>query len=383
LSGRLRNQERRYNPSTKRGWRRFAESPRRQQPEPHSRAQLAELSPQARAEYDEERAVWNANIGPIHTPQLLKVHKDLWNILASNREDGDKPRFPAAIDAYAGLGKSTIAKAFGRDYHRKQIDLYGDQTAEGHEHIPVVHIQLTDETTRRDFNSMLCRFFNLPGCDSGNANHLGHKAADAIMSCGSSLIIVDDVHFLDMRRKSGRAVANHFKALTNDFPVTFLYVGLALDSKGLLDEGLAPGNEELAQTSRRWTPLTVAPFNVDDEPGRVTWRELLLTIEQAVVLADKYPGMIADDLSDILWARSTGHFASLMTLIKRGCTEAIESGKERLTDEILATVKNDVAAERNRLEMLAAIESGQLSSRPRLRRPRQGAAAQLATSLAT
>jgi hypothetical protein len=348
MSGRLRNQERRYSPSTKRGWRQYAESPPRDRPDVLCRAQLADLSPRARDEYEEHRAVWNANIGPIHTPQMLDVHRDLWNILASNREDGDKARFPAAIDAFPGVGKSTIAKAFGRDYHRKQIELYGEQTAEGHEHIPVVHIQLTDETTRRDFNSMLCRFFNLPGCDRGNANHLGHKAADAIMSCGSSLIIVDDVHFLDMRRRSGRAVANHFKALTNDFPVTFLYVGVALDRHGLLDEGLAPGQEELAQNSRRWTPLTVAPFKVDEEPGRVTWRELLLTIEKAVVLADKYPGMIADDLSDVLFARSTGHFASLMTLIKRGCAKSIDLGEERLTAEILAMVRNDVAAERNR-----------------------------------
>lgn len=359
----------------------YAESPRRQQPEALSRAQLADLSPQARAEYDEERAVWNANIGPIHTPQMLGVHQDLWNILASNREDGDKARFPAAIDAFPGVGKSTIAKAFGADYHRRQIELYGEQTAEGHEHIPVVHIQLTDETTRRDFNSMLCRFFNLPGCDRGNANHLGHKAADAIMSCASSLIIVDDVHFLDMKRKSGRAVANHFKALTNDFPVTFLYVGVALDRHGLLDEGLAPGQEELAQNSRRWTPLTVAAFEVDDEPGRVTWRELLLSIEKAVVLADKYPGMIADDLSDVLFARSTGHFASLMTLIKRGCAKSIASGEERLTGDILATVKNDIAAERNRLELQAAMESGLMSSRPRLPRPRRGATARRAASL--
>jgi AAA domain len=383
MSGRLRNQERRYSPSTKRGWRQYAESPRRQPPDALSRAGQADLSPQARAEYDEERAVWHANIGPIYTPQMLDIHQDLWNILASNREDGDKARFPAAIDASPGVGKSTIAKAFGRDYHRKQLELYGEQTAEGHEHIPVVHIQLTDETTRRDFNSMLCRFFNLPGCDRGNANHLGHMAADAIMSCGTSLIIVDDVHFLDMRRKNGRAVANHFKALTNDFPVTFLYVGVALDRHGLLDEGLAPGQEELAQNSRRWTPLTVAAFGVDDEPGRVTWRELLLTIEKSVVLADKYPGMIADDLSDVLFARSSGHFASLMTLIKRGCAKSIASGDERLTAEVLATVKNDAAAERNRLELLAKIESGRLSSRPRVPRPRHGSATRGAASLAT
>ncbi|MFI6739473.1 ATP-binding protein [Nonomuraea sp. NPDC050451] len=374
--GQLRNQERRYSLSTKRGWRQYAESPVRERPEVLDRTRLATLSTQARAEYDEYRAVWHANLGPIRTPQLLDVHRDLWNILASNREDGDKPRFPAVIDAFPGLGKSTIANAFGRDYQRHQVDLYGAQTLEGHEHIPVVRIQLTDETTRRDFNSMLCRFFNLPGCDRGNANQLGHKAADAIISCGSTLIIVDDVHFLDMRRKNGRAVANHFKALTNDFPVTFLYVGVGLDQRGLLDEGLAPGQEELAQNSRRWTPLAVPPFTIDDEPGRQTWRNLLLTIEKAVVLADKYPGMIADDLSDVLFARSTGHFASLMTLIKRSCHKSITEGAERLTGDILARTKNDAAAERARLELEAAIAAGRLSSRPTTPRGRRSVSGQ-------
>jgi len=39
-----------------------------------------------------------------------------------------------------------------------------------------------------------------------------------------------------------------------------------------------------------------------------------------LVLANTHLGMAADDLSDCHDARSTGHFALLMTLITRGCT---------------------------------------------------------------
>ena len=63
-------------------------------------------------------------------------------------------------------------------------------------------------------------------------------------------------------------------------------------------------------------------------------------------LANKYPGMLADDLADYMYARSTGHFASLMTLIARGCLRAVASGEERLTAGLLDKVNNDAASEK-------------------------------------
>lgn len=315
---RLRNQERRYDLSTKHGFNKYATLAPRRPPEKLTRTQLAGLSEQARAEHNEYRLVWNANLGPIKTPQLLDVHQDLWNILNSNRQDGDYVREPPAIDAFPGLGKSTIANMFAAELHRQQIERYGEMTEEGHERIPVIRIQLTTDTTKRDFNSKLCRFFNLPGYDKGTANHLENRAVDAARTCETSLILVDDVHFLDMKRKSGRAVANHFKALANSMQATFLHVGVGLARRGLFEEGLAAGDEELAQNGRRVTPLSVDPFQIETEAGRRAWRNLLLAIEKDIALADKHRGMIADDLSDMLFARSTGHFASLMALIRRG-----------------------------------------------------------------
>ncbi len=106
------------------------------------------------------------------------------------------------------------------------------------------------------------------------------------------------------------------------------------------------------------------PFEIGTEPGRRTWRQLLLAIEKDLVLGGTHPGMVADELADYLFARSTGHFASLMTLITRGCRRAIRAGTEKLTRDLLDQVRNDAAAEAARQELLAAFDAGKLSARP-------------------
>jgi len=98
--------------------------------------------------------------------------------------------------------------------------------------------------------------------------------------------------------------------------------------------------------------------------GRRQWRTLLKTIEKQLALADKYPGMLARDLADYLYSRSTGHCASLMTLVNRGCLRAIRSGHERLDKNLMDQAKNDAAAEDARQELQAAIEAGLLTTRP-------------------
>lgn len=131
----------------------------------------------------------------------------------------------------------------------------------------------------------------------------------------------------------------------------------------MLTEGLAPADAAMAQTARRWTTLSLSPFEIQTEQGRRTWRRLLLAIERDLVLIDARQGMLADQLADYLYARSTGHFASLMTLISRGCWRAIHTGAEQLTVELLDQVRNDEAAESARQELAAAFERGLLTTR--------------------
>lgn len=363
----LATEERDWNPSTKTGWFAMAETPTRTRPPSRSVDQIATMPRFERLRYDEARALWHANLGPIRTPQVATVFEELEEICGSNRQDGDRVKPAAVLDALPGLGKTTAAIAFGKGFHRDQIDLYGPQvaTSDGSwQRIPVVYLGLTSNTTMRSLNAMLCRFFGLPGANKGNADLLAHRAADCVSQCKTRLIIVDDVHFLDVNRRDGREVANHFKWLANTFPVTFLFVGVGLRARGLLDEGLSGADAAFSQTARRWTVLTLQPFEVASHTGKGIWRQLLLGIERELVLAQAYRGMVAKDLSDYLFARSSGHFASLMSLISRGCYRAVKTGAESLTASLLDEVRIDQAAEDARGQLQAAIGTGQPAARP-------------------
>jgi hypothetical protein len=177
------------------------------------------------------------------------------------------------------------------------------------------------------------------------------------------LLIVDDLHFLKWRHTNGVEVSNHFKHIANEFPVTLILIGVGLAQRGLFSEGNSYADAVLAQTGRRTTRLGMEPFRIDTDEGRDAWRQLLLGVEQRVVLAHKGPGMLAGDLSDYLFARSTGHIGSLMTLLNRGCQRAVRTGTERLTAELLDTVKCDAASEAARRELEAALTSGRLTTK--------------------
>lgn len=92
---------------------------------------------------------------------------------------------------------------------------------------------------------------------------------------------------------------------------------------------------------------------------------MLLALERRIVLTGKFPGMLADDLSDYLFTRSTGHIGSLMTLINRGCQRAVRTETEVLSEELLDGVKNDAASEKARAELAVAFDKRRISTKPR------------------
>ncbi|WP_405914550.1 AAA family ATPase [Streptomyces sp. NBC_00728] len=349
--------------SRKEDFKAFVAAPRRVQPELLARREMRVLGQEARAEYDRQRREWHANLGPLRTPQLAELHEDLWDIFDSNLQDGDKAKGAVAVDAFPGLGKTTSVLAFAREVHLREVAEQGESTADGHERWPVCRVGLTGNMGMKDLNRALLEFFAHPG-RRGTTVEFGQRALDCVLTCEVRLLVLDDLHFLKWGHRNGIEVSNHLKWIANEFPVTLLMIGVDLAGKGLFSEGNSDGDEALAQTGRRTTSLGMRPFTIDNEPGRREWRQLLLALEQRLVLADKYPGMLADDLSDYLFARSTGHIGSLMTLVNRGCQRAVRTGAERLHHDLLDGVKNDEASERARRELQMALQDGRLTSRP-------------------
>lgn len=352
----------------KEGWAAFVNAVPRQRPESLTRSAIRALGDAAANDYNLRRREWHANLGPLKTPQLAALHEDLWDILDSNLQDGDKAKGAVAIDSAAGLGKTTAALAFGKDFHLREVAERGPRTAEGDERWPVCRVGLTGNTTMKDFNLAMLEFFAHPGVTRGTAAQYIRRALDCVLLCDVRLLIVDDLHFLRWRLSSGVEISNHLKYIANEFPVTLLLIGVGLEAGGLLSEGRSYSDAVLAQTGRRTTVLDMRPFLVSTEEGRREWRQLLLAIEERLVLADTTPGMLAEHLSDYLYTRSTGHIGSLMTLINRGCQRAVRTGTERLTVSLLDNVKNDAAAEKARQELDAAIRARNITTTPRAHR---------------
>jgi hypothetical protein len=362
-----------YSLSRKEGWRRYVEAPARQRPEQLTAGQLKRLGDAAREDYDEARHDWHANFGIMRTPQLAAIHDELDLIVSAGRQDPDRVRGAAVIDALPGLGKTTAANSFARGFDRAQIRRHGLVTSEGHERVPVFRVGLTSNTTLRTLNRMICEFYGHPGVNRASAAQLASYALDCVLSCETRAGIIDDLHFIDPRRKDGLDVSNHLKWLANELPVAFIYAGVGLDGRGLFAEGLTGANAVLAQTGRRWTRLELPPFEVVSDQGRQHWAGLLKATERQLVLARACPGMLTG-LADYLFERTSGHIGSFITLITRGCFKAIRAGEEKLTAALLDTVRIDEASEQARRQLAAAFAAGRMAAAPAARRRPKAAA---------
>src|SRR3984885_2889661 len=183
----------------KEGWQRFVNTAARLPPESLTRKELKALGEEAFDDYNRQRREWHANIGPIKTPQLAALHEDLWDIVDSNVQDGDKAKGAVAIDAFPGLGKTTSVLAFAKKFHRREIKEQGTVTSAGHERWPVCRVGLTGNTGMVEFNRAMLAFFAHPGIARGNAAQYAHRALDCVLTCETRLLVVDDLHFLRWR----------------------------------------------------------------------------------------------------------------------------------------------------------------------------------------
>lgn len=274
--------------SRKEGWRRYVDGPPRLQPEQLSLDRLRALDDAARDEYNQSRHAWHPNLAVVKTPQLTAVLDRLDLIVGSNRHDGDRIRGVAAIDALPGMGKSTIAKTFGRAFDRADIQRNGTLTSDGQTRIPVFHVELTAGTTVKTLNERICLFYGHPSATRGrggfSADRLASFALDSVLAAETKLGIIDDIHRIDPQRKDGLDVTNHLKYLNSEFPITFLYVGVDLEGKKFFSEGGSGSAAAYAQTGRRWTRLEVPKFEINTDEEREVWQSLLKAAERQIVL---------------------------------------------------------------------------------------------------
>jgi hypothetical protein len=308
----------RFQLASKGGWDAFVNAAPRADLEVLTRAEMARLAPDSLEDYNEARLVWNANLPTVKTHQLTAAFAVIDQVMASNRRDADRLRGSVVVDAAPGLGKTTIATRYARDFHRRIMRRNPARTTSGHQRLPVAFVPLSAGMTLKGLNQKILAFYGHPAADRASSARLGALAVDCVASCETQLIVIDDLHFIDFRHRNGQEVSNHLKGLANEMPVTFIYVGVRLKEKQFFDEGILGPDAVYAQTSRRATRCEVAAFDIGTTPGAKAWTDLLRAMETHIKLADAHPGMLTQH-AKLLHRRTQGHIASLTNLIDRAC----------------------------------------------------------------
>lgn len=339
--------------SRKEGFRSFVESPSRLQPRTLTMRELDGLGHRQRLEYDRQRSIWHANFRTIKTAQLLELHADVATVVESNQQDGDKAKGVIGIEGPAGVGKTSAVLDFAGKFHRDAIEEMGRFTEAGNERWPVCRVGMTGNTGLRDFNRAMLAFYNHAGTRSGTAADFATRALDCVLSCETKLLIVDDLHFLKQRTTSVE-ISNQFKYISNEFPLTIIFIGIGLKQRGLYSDG-DDVDGILGQSGRRNTPLILRSFDIDTPEHRTEWRQLLKTLEKRIMLANKERGMLTRHW-DLLFERTSGRIGPLTTLVNRACHRAVRTGIERLDEAILQSVPMDAASEHQRSEMVEKIQ---------------------------
>jgi AAA domain len=173
------------------GWRNFVQAPKRVPPEELSKPQIRRLTDAAADIYNQRSADWHNNLGSFKTPQLVAVHEELWVIMDSSTQDGNRAKGAVAIDGYPGVGKTCAGEEIAKQFHQREICRHGEFTRAGDERWPVCRIGMRGNTSMKDFNAALCDFYAHPGRRGATAEQLGRWALDCVLSCETRLLIID------------------------------------------------------------------------------------------------------------------------------------------------------------------------------------------------
>ena len=330
--------------TVKEGWRQFVADEPTERPERLGLGEYRRVDDRSRDAYDVARLRHAHGFGPIRS-LYADIHRTLERLVTSNELRGPGARHGAALDGNPGNGKTTIASHFGRHYERRCRARYPHElTPDGHEYLPVVYVNVDALPTIKGLNRAILTFYGFdPGKHAG-ARQMTQLVLQCATHCRTSLIVIDDIHLLELRREADRDANNHLKRLANDLQATFVYAGVGLSHGGFMHEGLHGADAALAQISLRFKRLPVEPLRRSTQAERAMWLGVLRIFEHELVLLQSKNGDLTDE-ADYLWRRAQGVIGSLTQLLTEATAEAIDTGSERVTRKLLDRIDVGYAAE--------------------------------------
>ncbi|MFF3573847.1 ATP-binding protein [Nocardia jiangxiensis] len=237
------------------------------------------------------------------------------------------------VSGASGTGKSTsitqLGKRFQIEFERRHPGIP--------DRIPVVYIVTPPDANPKALAMELARFLGLPISSADNSQSLSHTVAAVMRRAGTGLVLVDEIHRLDLTTRKGKDASDQLKYFFDTISATFVYAGLDLDESSLFS------GVRGRQIAGRFIPINTRSFAHNTVEAKRDWIKLVATMEHSLRLHKHVPGALVE-LAPYLHARTGGMIGSLDQLIYEAANDAIADGTEKISKPHLEAVILDIAA---------------------------------------
>jgi len=313
--------------STLEGWRQFTTSIRHPA-ELVAGQKREDLSDGDRLAYDEHRLDYHTQMDVVATSTLRQVVHTGRRLTLLNRH-AISARRGLIVSGPAGTGKTTAITQFSKTHEvidRQRHPGLADR-------IPVVYVTVPPAATPRMLAVEFARFLGIPVMARANITDVIEAVCGVMTDARTTVVCVDEIHNLELATRSGAEVSDTLKYFSERIPATFVYAGINVEREGLF------AGTRGQQIAGRFTLIPAVAFPFAEE-----WQGLIVTLEDALRLRRHTPGALAR-LSRYLHRRTGGMIGSLTHLIRGAAIEAILSGTEQITRQLLDSISLDHAAE--------------------------------------
>ncbi len=307
--------------------------------------------------HDLHRAATHANLPLLQTPMTQAVTRLLHGRIRSNALK-HKPTTRAGVmvtgGGYQGKTETTceIAATFQDAWLDMHRHLNPDAVPGARDlHAPVAYVQTPVTAKPKSTCKAILGFYGAPLNPRMDLPDLVRQVATSLHDHGTKALLLDDITRLRLHRADDQDTLHLLRAFMS-MHVTLVLVGVDIPGSGLLKEGrFDPGTRqwvlppsrhaeihglEATQTERRFDLVELDRFRYD-EPAQITaWAGHLAGVEEQLRLLKAPSGMlISGHMPEYLYERTNGVVGLLERLIEDGCQEAIDSGAECLTEQLL------------------------------------------------
>jgi Bacterial TniB protein len=318
--------------TTKEGWSAFV----RRTPEPpklYSTAQWLALPLGRRVTEDERRRDYHADLPLVNTPTIQKMIGAGRLLVQLNRHQISARR-GAILSGMSGTGKTTALTQLGRAHEIATRKRHPGQA----DRLPVIYVTVPPAATARMLAVEFARFLGLELPSRANLADITNTVCSVAAHTHVDLVLVDEIHNISLATRAGAEVSDQLKYFAERLPATFVYAGVEVEAQGLF------AGARGRQIAGRFTVITATPFAYGTAEQRGAWQSLIATLESTLRLREHTSGLLPAMAED-LYRRTGGMIGSLSQLIRGAAILAIETGTEKITEDLLDLIPIDYAAQ--------------------------------------